>query len=86
MAKPKKRQDGDSSASGLAVAPGTNDNHDNNGNGSYDTLNPERISMRAYELYLARGGSDGQDWDDWLAAERELTQGSPIPSRGDSGE
>jgi hypothetical protein len=32
-----------------------------------------RIAERAYELYLARGGSDGQDWDDWLTAERELS-------------
>lgn len=32
----------------------------------------ERIQARAYELYLARGGSHGADWDDWLAAEREL--------------
>ena len=33
---------------------------------------PEEIAARAYELYLARGGGHGQDWDDWLAAEREL--------------
>ena len=38
-----------------------------------DRPDPERISARAYELYLARGGTDGQDWDDWLAAERELS-------------
>lgn len=34
---------------------------------SYDT-----IRVRAYELYLARGGAHGQDLEDWLAAEREL--------------
>ena len=34
---------------------------------------PERVSARAYELYLARGGADGQAWEDWLAAERELS-------------
>ena len=28
--------------------------------------------MRAYELYLARGGRDGAAMDDWLNAEREL--------------
>jgi len=44
---------------------------------------PERIAMRAYELYLARGGSDGQDFDDWLAAEKELSSG---PSKGDRDE
>ena len=35
----------------------------------------ERIAARAYELYLARGGADGQAEDDWLAAERELSNG-----------
>jgi hypothetical protein len=32
----------------------------------------DRVARRAYELYLARGGGHGQDFDDWLAAEREL--------------
>jgi|SRR5689334_3788711 len=31
-----------------------------------------RIERRAYELYLERGGSHGRDWEDWLAAEREI--------------
>jgi hypothetical protein len=35
----------------------------------------ERIAARAYELYLARGGSDGQAEEDWLTAERELSNG-----------
>jgi len=42
----------------------------------------DRISQRAYELYQARGGSDGRDWDDWLEAERQLRN----PQQGDSGE
>lgn len=29
--------------------------------------------MRAYELYLARGGGEGLELEDWLSAERELT-------------
>lgn len=33
----------------------------------------ERIAMRAYELYLARGASDGAALDDWLTAEHEIT-------------
>jgi hypothetical protein len=33
----------------------------------------EQIERRAYELYLARGGADGHDFDDWLRAERELS-------------
>jgi hypothetical protein len=35
----------------------------------------ERIAMRAYELYLARGGAEGEAMDDWLAAEREVSAG-----------
>ena len=36
----------------------------------------EQIRLRAYEIYLERGGSDGNDADDWLRAEREL-RGTP---------
>ena len=32
----------------------------------------DRVSQRAYELYLARGRADGRDFDDWIAAEREI--------------
>jgi hypothetical protein len=32
----------------------------------------EQIALRAYEIYQARGGTDGSDLDDWLQAEREL--------------
>jgi DUF2934 family protein len=32
----------------------------------------EEIRMRAYRRYLERGGSHGQDFEDWLEAEREL--------------
>ena len=39
----------------------------------------ERIAMRAYELYLKRGGGDGREMDDWLSAERELN--SPDSTR-----
>jgi hypothetical protein len=30
------------------------------------------IAEAAYQRYLQRGGTDGQDFDDWLEAEREL--------------
>ena len=46
----------------------------------------DRIAMRAYELYLARGGADGGDFDDWLEAEREVAGGNGNASRGDAGE
>ena len=32
----------------------------------------DEIAQAAYQRYLSRGGSDGQDFDDWLEAEREL--------------
>jgi hypothetical protein len=34
------------------------------------------IEQRAYELYVARGRKDGHALDDWLAAEKELSQSS----------
>jgi hypothetical protein len=34
--------------------------------------NEEDIRLRAYHRYLERGGGHGQDYDDWLEAEREL--------------
>ena len=45
----------------------------------------DRIALRAYELYLARGGADGGDFDDWIAAERELIGAIPQPG-SDRGE
>lgn len=33
----------------------------------------EEIQARAYEIYLERGGADGNDMEDWLRAERELS-------------
>jgi hypothetical protein len=32
----------------------------------------DEIRQRAYHRYLERGGTHGQDFDDWLEAEREL--------------
>lgn len=34
----------------------------------------EQIRLRAYELYVERGRADGQDFADWLQAEKELTE------------
>jgi hypothetical protein len=31
----------------------------------------EQIRLRAYEIYLERGGFPGNELDDWLQAERE---------------
>jgi Protein of unknown function (DUF2934) len=57
-------------------------------NGSTTTAKPRRppirrpngeavaddlIAKRAYEIYEARGGQHGADFDDWLEAERQIT-------------
>jgi hypothetical protein len=34
----------------------------------------DQIADRAYHIYLERGGADGNPEDDWLQAERELSQ------------
>jgi hypothetical protein len=39
---------------------------------SFPPPSHDAIAVRAYELFLQRGAQHGQDWDDWLAAEREL--------------
>jgi hypothetical protein len=42
----------------------------------------EQIERRAYELYLERGGGDGEGLADWLAAERELAELAQPPDSG----
>ena len=34
----------------------------------------EEIELRAYQIYVERGGADGSDVEDWLHAERELLE------------
>lgn len=65
MAKSRKKSTPDASQ---APATGERDTTSSNGR--------ERIAMRAYEIYVERGGGDGRDQDDWFAAERELYGGS----------
>ena len=74
MAKFRKRQNGETPASDAAQR---NDESTRVGTFGLDAADAgnygDRVAMRAYELYLARGASDGRDFDDWLTAERELT-------------
>ena len=37
-------------------------------------LAPDRIAVRAYEIWLAKGGGDGHHAEDWFEAERDLTR------------
>jgi hypothetical protein len=36
------------------------------------SLSDEEIRLRAYHRYLERGAGDGGDFDDWVAAEKDL--------------
>lgn len=36
-------------------------------------LSIEEIARRAHELYVQRGGEHGKDVEDWLRAEKELS-------------
>ncbi len=41
---------------------------------STSTQTEQQIRERAFEIYLARGGQEGNEVSDWLAAERELKE------------
>jgi hypothetical protein len=43
-------------------------------NASLTPQSEQRIRERAYEIFLARQGQDGDEVSDWLAAEHELTK------------
>jgi len=40
---------------------------------SLHSTREKEIRIRAYEIYLQRGGQPGSELEDWLQAERELT-------------
>jgi len=42
----------------------------------------DEIRLRAYEIYLEPGGLPGDEINDWLQAERELSR--PIPHEAES--
>jgi len=48
-------------------------------NGSHPTT--EEIALRAYHIYLERGGAPGNALEDWTRAERELLGKSSKPRR-----
>jgi len=64
-------------AKNLAVEPGkastSESNSDVQGKQVTRTPTAEEIQLRAYEIYVERGGIHGLDTDDWLQAERELS-------------
>lgn len=44
----------------------------------------EEIALRAYEIYLERGGAPGDALEDWMRAERDLLEKGSKP-RGKPG-
>ena len=76
MAKTRRKANGGGVAREIAndrYGVATETAPQNAGDTTSAKIDRERVARRAYELYLARGGSDGRAMDDWLAAERELT-------------
>jgi hypothetical protein len=41
----------------------------------------EEIALRAYHIYLERGCTPGNPFDDWVRAERELVENHGKPRR-----
>ena len=41
----------------------------------------EEIALRAYHIYLERGGASGKEFEDWMQAERELLGENGKPRR-----
>jgi hypothetical protein len=41
----------------------------------------EQIALRAYHIYLERGCTPGNPFDDWVRAESELTENHKKPGR-----
>ncbi len=75
MAKSRKKAGtivhaAEASDSGLGVSP------QSAGDTTAANVDRDRIAQRAYELYLARGATDGRDMEDWFDAERELVGSS----------
>jgi Protein of unknown function (DUF2934) len=44
------------------------------------------IQPRAYSIHVERGGRHGCDLEDWLKAERELTEEQPAAPTGNDGD
>jgi len=41
-------------------------------------ISKEEIAQRAYELYVQRGHEPGNDVEDWVRAEKELSSGAVV--------
>lgn len=59
-------------ARGKSTADTTAEEENRPGESQHAQPTDEEIAVRAYHIYLERGGGDGNPSDDWLQAEREL--------------
>lgn len=59
-----------------ASATTTGDTHAEGGNGRVSDVQVphEYVALRAYHLYLERGGQPGDQFQDWVTAERQLRE------------
>jgi Protein of unknown function (DUF2934) len=51
---------------------------------AFVALSRQDVAVRAYEIYLDRGASNGCDRDDWFRAERELRARGQNRDRSDA--
>ena len=63
--KSKQHQNAESQATVAPLAETANAS-------AVDSPRLEEIRIRAYEIYMERGGQPGHDLEDWLQAEQEL--------------
>lgn len=75
MAKPRRKIGDSGSNTATLSSPNESALPQSVGDRTASQADRDRIAARAYELYLARGGVDGMDMDDWLTAEREVSGG-----------
>ncbi len=61
-------------ATASGPAPTAQQSNDDHARSNAAAVEPavEEVRKRAYELFLARDATDGQDLADWFAAEQEL--------------
>ncbi len=63
---------------------GPNDDHEKPDSANLAEVSlDDEIRQRAYAIHIDRGGSHGNDLDDWLSAEQELKQGKGMIRDGE---
>jgi hypothetical protein len=71
-AQPKRMRIAQKGDTGLEVESGSNAATTPAPAENGHTPSFSQVQVRAYEIFIARGGVHGHDWADWFRAEREL--------------